>query len=120
MDGYCGMKSLTLIVSPSGKCNLSCDYCYNRYNLSNEILDYTVLQYLMDMVFKENDFVHFVWRGGEPLIVGIDYYKRAFQYQKMAAYRYGARYSNSIQTNGVLIDRHWISYANRAKISFGI
>jgi uncharacterized protein len=53
--------------------------------------------------------VSFVWQGGEPTLAGLDFYKKAAQFQEL--YRYPAQTpSNSIQTNGVLIDIQWTRF----------
>jgi len=50
--------------------------------------------------------VEIAWQGGEPTLMGIDFFRRAMEAEKEYA-RPGQRVSNSIQTNGILIDADW-------------
>lgn len=111
---------LTIIIAPTNKCNLNCTYCFNQYNRSEDIIDISTIEYLIDLSFKENDCVNFVWRGGEPLMVGMRFYKKVLAIQKQYSLRYGTIYHNSIQTNGTLINKRWISFFKRHQISLGI
>mgnify|MGYP003730212485 CR=1 FL=1 len=53
--------------------------------------------------------VSFVWQGGEPTLAGLEFYKKAVQLQEL--YRYPVqKISNSIQTNGILIDDPWAKF----------
>ncbi len=49
--------------------------------------------------------VAFTWQGGEPTLLGLDFYRRAVKLQ--AKYGAGRKISNSFQTNGVLLDDKW-------------
>lgn len=114
------MKKLTLVIAPTNRCNLACDYCYNRFNSAKSTLDFPTLEYLIEIAFKENDFVEFVWRGGEPLLVGIEYYKKVLRCQRITSRRYGTNFKNNFQTNGTLLTRRWIKFFKRNNISIGI
>ncbi len=53
--------------------------------------------------------ISFVWQGGEPTLAGLEFFRKAVQLQEM--YRYpNQRVSNSIQTNGVLVDEEWARF----------
>lgn len=53
--------------------------------------------------------VTFAFQGGEPMLAGIDFYKRAVTLQKQYK-RAGLAVENTIQTNGVLIDNAWAAF----------
>lgn len=114
------MKRITLVIAPTNSCNLSCDYCYNKFSTGNVNLDFNTLEYIIDIAFREYEFVQFVWRGGEPLLVGIEYYKKVLKCQRKAARKNGTNYANAFQTNGTLINREWITFLKRNSISVGI
>ena len=50
----------------------------------------------------------FTWQGGEPTLLGLDFYRRAVKLQ--AKYGAGRKISNSFQTNGVLLDDKWCAF----------
>lgn len=52
--------------------------------------------------------VAFTWQGGEPTLLGLDFYRRAVALQ--AKYGAGRKISNSFQTNGVLLDDEWCAF----------
>jgi uncharacterized protein len=87
-------------------CNLDCQYCYylgkkdlfpagEKYRMSDEVLEAYVRAFI---AASPGPVVHFVWHGGEPTLAGIDFYRRAVQFQQ----RYlpdGWRCLNNLQTN---------------------
>ena len=105
-------KAFTTLVKPVGSaCNLRCSYCYyldksRLYErepvMSDELLREYVRQYI-----EANDVpeVTFCWHGGEPLLAGKDFYRKALRYQRK--YANGKRIENTLQTNGMLIDDEW-------------
>lgn len=62
--------------------------------------------------------VEFVWQGGEPLLAGMPFYKRAFLLQRR--YAEGRAYSNVIQTNGTLLDDAWGELMARNGVLAGV
>ncbi len=104
------MQSFTLLIKPSGSdCNIDCKYCFykdrapefgkGRQRMSNEVLEKLVKDY-MQLRFPV---VGFAWQGGEPTLMGLDFCRRAVELQK----KYGSpgqQISNTLQTNGVLLD----------------
>lgn len=63
--------------------------------------------------------VSFVWQGGEPTLAGLDFYKKSVQLQKLFGYP-AQKISNSIQTNGILIDDQWAKFLRREKWLVGV
>ncbi len=50
--------------------------------------------------------VQFAWQGGEPLLMGIEFFKRAMAFQARHS-RPDIRITNALQTNAILIDDEW-------------
>ncbi|MHC4569957.1 MAG: anaerobic sulfatase maturase, partial [Planctomycetota bacterium] len=61
----------------------------------------------------------FAWQGGEPTLMGVDFFSKAVELQK----RYGTagqQVSNTLQTNGVLLDDDWCRFFRKNKFLLGI
>ena len=61
----------------------------------------------------------FAWPGGEPTLMGVDFFKRAVELQKKYG-RAGQHLSNTMQTNGVLLDEKWCRFLHENKFLLGI
>ena len=83
--------------------------------MSDEVLERLVKDYL-SLRFPV---AGFAWQGGEPTLMGLDFYKRVVQLQKKYA-RPGQEVSNSLQTNGVLLDDKWCRFLHDHKFLVGI
>ena len=111
-----GPAAFMTMLKPAGStCNLDCTYCYYldkaiQYGgkealMSPELLEEYVRQYIEA---NEVDKVTFCWHGGEPTLVGLDYYRKAVGFQQK--YAGGRQIENTIQTNGTLIDEEWCRF----------
>ncbi len=108
-----GPVAFSTMLKPAGSaCNLDCHYCYyldkavqyggKQAVMSDELLELYVKQYICA---NEVDTVQFCWHGGEPLLLGVDFYRRAMEFQRK--YADGKRIENTLQTNGTLVDEAW-------------
>ena len=61
----------------------------------------------------------FNWQGGEPTLMGLDFFRRAIELQRRYAPQ-GSSVTNTIQTNGTLIDRRWADFIARNRILVGV
>ncbi len=105
--------AFSTMIKPAGStCNLDCHYCYyldkalqyggKQAVMSDELLETYVRQYI-----EANDVpeVLFCWHGGEPLLLSIDFYRKAIEFQKK--YAGDKKISNTLQTNGMLLNEEW-------------
>lgn len=105
---------LYLMAKPVGdSCNLSCSYCYYRNKsrgASTPVFDSeTLINYIKNYIAAQTgEFAHFIWHGGEPMLAGLDFYRRVLQLQDQ--YAGGKQIYNTIQTNGTLIDDEWCRF----------
>ena len=118
----------TTIIKPVGpRCNLNCAYCYylptaasfppdERFTMSTTVLEAVVAQALEA---APGPVVHFVWHGGEPLLAGRPFYQRAFALQERLAPA-GWTVTNSIQTNGTLLDERWADFLVAHRVAVGL
>ncbi len=119
--------SFHVIAKPRGAvCNLKCQYCYylskeqlypnSGFLMTDELLDRFTQQYIAAQHVPE---VTFVWQGGESLLMGLDFFKRAVELQK----RYqppGMTINNALQTNGTLLDDDWCRFFKENSFLIGI
>jgi uncharacterized protein len=63
--------------------------------------------------------VIFSWQGGEPTLMGLDFFKQAIAFQKKYA-RPGLKISNTFQTNGILLDDHWAKFLHEHQFLVGL
>ena len=108
-----GQTAFTIMVKPVGsRCNLNCSYCYYLDkellgDRDSKIMSDATLERLIKEYIGANDVptVSFCWHGGEPLIAGLNFFRRVVELQRK--YAAGKRIENSVQTNGTLIDNEW-------------
>ncbi len=115
------------MLKPRGAvCNLDCAYCFylpkealypgGRFRMSEEVLESFTRQYIAAQQVPE---VTFAWQGGEPTLMGLDFFRRAVELQRK--YRPpGARILNSIQTNGTLLDDDWCRFLRQHDFLVGL
>jgi len=103
-----------VMLKPRGAiCNLDCAYCYylskerlypgSDFRMSDELLETFIRQYIETQDVPE---ITFAWQGGEPLLMGLDFYRKAVELQWKYAPT-GTRIVNAFQTNGLLLDDEW-------------
>jgi uncharacterized protein len=95
-----------LLAKPAGAaCNLGCQYCFflskeNRYPARESPLMPDDLRQLMES--SPGPQVDVAWQGGEPMLRGIDFFRRSVALVNKYR-RPGLRVLHTIQTNGTLI-----------------
>ena len=108
-----GPVAFSTMLKPAGSaCNLDCGYCYyldkaaqyggRQAVMADDLLELYIRQYIEA---NEVPVVTFCWHGGEPLLLGRDFYRRAVALQRK--YAAGKRIENTLQTNGTLVDEAW-------------
>ena len=123
----CPLPGFHLMAKPGGsRCNLSCQYCFylrkvelypkSTFWMSDEVLEEYIRQTIVAHRITE---VTFAWQGGEPTILGIDFFKKALDLQKKYC-RPGMVIHNTIQTNGILLDDEWCEFFTRNHFLVGI
>ncbi|MBT3290746.1 MAG: anaerobic sulfatase maturase [Victivallales bacterium] len=103
-------RPFSLLVKPaSADCNLRCQYCFylghcsfypeeKRHRMSDETLRTMIQRYMA----TEQPSYQIGWQGGEPTLMGVDFFKRVVEYQQKFG-RSGASVANGLQTNATLI-----------------
>jgi len=118
-----------VMVKPIGAiCNLDCTYCYylekehlypegEPFRMPWKVLQSFIRQY--SAAHKHLPEIHFAWQGGEPTLLGLDFFERAVALQRKYQPA-GCRVTNSIQTNGVLLDDAWGRFLKEQGFLVGI
>jgi uncharacterized protein len=116
-----------VMLKPRGAiCNLDCAYCYylskerlypgSRFRMSDTLLEEYTRQYIEAQPVPE---VTFAWQGGEPTLMGLDFFRRAIGFQQRYR-RPGMRIHNALQTNGVTLDEAWCGFFREHDFLIGI
>ena len=111
------LPAFHVMAKPTGaRCNMACDYCFflkkdrlypeSDFRMSDETMEAYIRQTIEGHSVPE---VTIVWQGGEPTLMGLDFFRRAVAVEKKWA-RPGLRVENSFQTNGILIDEEWCRF----------
>jgi uncharacterized protein len=118
-----------VMTKPIGPlCNLDCKYCFylekeklfpanENFKMSDDVLEAYVRQYIEAQDAPE---VSFAWQGGEPTLMGVDFFRKVVELQKR--YANGKVIHNALQTNGTLLDDEWCEFlaANRFLIGLSV
>ncbi len=116
------------MAKPIGStCNLDCTYCYylsKEYlangpgagRMSDETLERYIQQYIAGVTGSE---VIFSWQGGEPTLLGLDFFRKVVAFEKKYA-RPGQRIENDLQTNGTLLDEEWCGFLKEHRFLVGL
>lgn len=112
------VRDFQVFVKPVGaRCNMSCTYCYYTDKLASQgnkheaLIPVDILEeYIRQHIAATPDnVIQFSWHGGEPLVAGLDYFRKIRELQKKHLPA-GKHLINGIQTNGLLIDDEWCRF----------
>lgn len=115
------------MAKPIGStCNLNCRYCYylekkklynnfHDFRMKKETLESFIRQYIAAQDVPQ---VTFVWQGGEPSLLGLDFYKEVIEFQQK--YAGNKKIDNCFQTNGTLLDDEWCTFFKKNKFLVGL
>lgn len=115
-----------LMIKPGGSlCNLDCKYCYyldksylyggREPKMNESILEALIRDYINSCDTEE---VTFNWHGGEPLVMGLDFFKKVVSLEQQ--YADGKVVHNTIQTNGTLVTAQWAEFFSKNQFLVGI
>jgi len=116
-----------IMTKPIGPiCNLDCKYCFylekeklypgtKTWAMPDEVLEQYVQQYI---AAQPGDEIHFAWQGGEPTLLGLNFFRRVVDLQQRHAG--GKTIANAVQTNGVLIDEAWGEFLAEHRFLVGV
>ncbi len=120
------VREFQVFAKPAGPlCNLACRYCYyssgqtsaaaaDSYRMPDDALEEYIRQHIHA---APGETVSFSWHGGEPTLLGLEYFRKIVALQRRHLPR-NKRLFNGMQTNGMLIDEEWSRFL--ASEHFGI
>jgi uncharacterized protein len=120
-------QGIHIVAKPIGpRCNLNCDYCFylekqalfpkgEDYVMSDEVLKAYINKYI---TLQPTPVVGFVWQGGEPTLLGLDFYRKVVELQR--PYIGQKEITNSLQTNGTLLDDEWCAFLKENNFLVGL
>lgn len=111
-----------LIVQPTPFCNINCAYCYLPNRTSRTVVSEQTLIKLFSQVFASGwvkGGVSIVWHAGEPLVLPVEFYRRAFAIvEQLKPKDLGVQHA--FQTNGTLINETWCQFLAAHEINIGV
>ena len=116
-----------VMTKPIGPvCNLDCRYCFylekeklypgkTHFRMNDEVLEQYVRQHIEAQDVPE---ISFAWQGGEPTLMGLEFFRRVVELQKK--YANAKRITNAFQTNGTLLDDAWCEFFKANEFLIGL
>src|SRR5579871_1324250 len=116
-----------VMAKPTGAvCNLDCAYCFflskeSFYPGSSFRMTDDVMQSYVRQTIEANSRgeVTLAWQGGEPTLMGLEFYRRAMEIVEQAR-KPGVQIQHTIQTNGILLDAEWCQFLREHHFLVGI
>src|ERR1041385_2529803 len=119
-----GFHVMTKPIGPI--CNLDCKYCFylekeklypdeRSWKMSDEVLESYISQYILSQDIPD---ISFAWQGGEPTLLGVDFFRKVVQLQRK--YASGKKIHNALQTNGTLLDDEWCQFLSENHFLIGL
>ena len=121
-------RQFQIFTKPVGAiCNLDCDYCYylkkehfypkgESFYMPDDILEAYIAQHIEA---SPDPVINFSWHGGEPTILGPDYFRKIVALQRKHKPP-NRSITNGIQTNGTLIDEEWCRFLAKEGFVVGL
>jgi uncharacterized protein len=115
------------MAKPTGaQCNLDCSYCFflDKMRLYPES-DFRMTDEVHEAYIRQLFEAHrepritVAWQGGEPSLMGIDFFRRSVELQKKYQ-KPGTVVENTFQTNGILLDEEWCRFFRENKFLVGL
>ena len=116
-----------VLAKPTGAiCNLDCQYCFflskeelypgSKFRMDDELMESYIRQLIES---QRTDQVVVAWQGGEPTLMGLNFYRRAVEIEKRYR-RPGIEILNTIQTNGTLLNDEWCDFFRQNNFLVGL
>lgn len=120
-------RGMHVLAKPIGPvCDIKCDYCFylekralfdssEQYRMPNDVLATYIRQYVES---QPTPVVEFVWHGGEPTLLGVDFFRRVVELQQ--PYRASKEIRNVLQTNAMRLNDEWCEFFKANNFFIGV
>jgi uncharacterized protein len=121
-------REFQVFAKPAGSsCNLNCRYCYylkkadlyhagEPLHMPDDILEEYIVQHIEA---SPAPVISFSWHGGEPSVLGLDYFRTIVELQRKHQPR-ERQIRNGVQTNGTLLNEEWCRFFATEGFGVGI
>lgn len=121
-------RGFQVFIKPAGAaCNLACLYCYylakgslsprgGLARMPEDLLEDYIAQHI---AASPDEIIRFSWHGGEPTVLGVDYFRAIVEIQRRHRPA-GRAIVNGMQTNGTLLDEEWGRFLAAEGFSVGL
>ncbi|MGD9140363.1 MAG: anaerobic sulfatase maturase [bacterium] len=129
-NGIQGPPGFHVMAKPVGPvCNLRCEYCFylekealfpdgEKYRMSDEVLEAYIRKNIASQDPRVPEIL-FAWQGGEPTMLGVDFFRKAVDLERKYAPR-GKAIVNTFQTNGTLLNDEWCRFLKTNNFLIGL
>ncbi|OZN25174.1 anaerobic sulfatase maturase [Actinobacillus seminis] len=115
-----------LMAKPSSfHCNIQCEYCFylqkeKEFGVKTPFMSLTTLRNYVKNYIESHagERVEFTWQGGEPTLLGVDFFKSAVIFQREFAN--GKQITNAFQTNGLALNHQWVEFFKQHQFLIGL
>ncbi len=113
---------MNIIIKTTKQCNMRCKYCYEHPHHSRK--DVFTIAKIEKLFRKVRDYyarvpgvshLVFVWHGGEPMLMPVSFYWKAFELQEKIFHGKKFRVENGFQTNLTLLDDNYLELFRKKK-----
>ncbi|NLU99137.1 anaerobic sulfatase maturase [Marinomonas sp. UCMA 3892] len=122
------INNFGVMAKPSSSvCNIDCTYCFylekenlypdrkKQWRMNNTTLENYIREQIQS---QQGDVIDFVWQGGEPTLLGVDFFRQVIAFQEQ--YRGYKTVTNSLQTNATLLDKEWALFFKEHHFLIGV
>ena len=120
-----GEQLSTVLVKPAGPaCNMACSYCFyrskkERFAAPTRMSPQTLETMTRQLLSQSSEELTFSWQGGEPTLMGPDFFRQALQLQRRYR-RPRQKIHNAIMTNGFALDTGWCQLFRESNMMVGL
>lgn len=107
-------RHISVIAKPTHECNLKCRYCYLEESAEDGRMSEGLMVQSIEKVSSFAEDSHWIWHGGEPLLMGIDFFRAVKDVQDFYRKK-EKKFSNGIQSNATLVTPELVDFIKKTR-----